>query len=326
MSRSKGAGRAEEAQERRGLRDRLRSLFRNPEGKVRAGWLIGLAALCYGLANLALRAALTAGFAALFRAWGIDVSNAHRAPGWARTIYAWHGSVVTAGCALALIGTALLLRRRFRPEDAARPSPRRGLRLALIGFLAATLSGVLFLLTDSLRADWPLTEPRITLGLFALLAIHLMSILAEELLGRGVIYALLRERWGILWATLASALLFTLATGLGSGLVGILNAALLGALCCRLYDRYGLWAGAGLRWGWSATNLLLLGFGGGESAAYHLYAVSEAGLTGGDAGLSCGLWMTLLLGVALFALSRDALLRVGRARGRGRREPAPKHR
>ena len=324
MSKGKGAGKpAEAAQDRMCLRERLRALLRNRAGGVRAGWLAGLALVCHALANVALRAGLTAGFAALFRAWGIDASNAHRAPLWARTVYAWHGSIVTAICALALIALALILRWQLGLAEGERPSARHGLWLALVGILAASLSAALFLCTDSLRADWPLSEPRITAGLPILLVIYFASILADELLGRGVIYALLRQRWGALWATLTLALLFALTQGLGGGAVGALNAALLSMLCCRLYDRSGLWAGVGLRWGWSAANLFLLGFGSGERAVYRLYAVSEARLTGGDAGLSCGLWASVLLCAALLWLCRDGVRRIERALSRNRRKPAP---
>lgn len=308
MSKSKGSGKTiDTPQARPGKRERLRALLWNRAGCVRTGWLLILAIGCHLLTNLVLRAGLTAGFATLFRTWGIDAANAHRAPAWARILYTWHGSAVTAVTALALIVLALLLRRRFPLAEKANPAVRSGLFPAVVGILAAVLSGALFLLTDSFRLDWPLAEPRITAGLPALLMIHLLSILAAELLGRGVIYALFRQRWGTRWATLASSLLFTLATGLGSGPIGMLNAMLLGALCCRLFDRRGLWAGVGLRLGWSAANLFLLGFGGGESAVYRLYAVSEIPLTGGDAGLSCGLWVTCLLCLALAWHFRDCV-------------------
>ena len=83
-------------------------------------------------------------------------------------------------------GESTFPEKRSGLAEGERPSARHGLWLALVGILAASLSAALFLCTDSLRADWPLSEPRITAGLPILLVIYFASILADELLGRGV--------------------------------------------------------------------------------------------------------------------------------------------
>ena len=292
-------------------------LFKDRQGRLRAGWLLAVAALVWGLADVAARAALTAAFRALFAAWRIDAGNARLAPAWARLVYGWHGSFVTLATALLTILAALLLRRWWKlPLKAG--SLKTGGRLALIGLGAAAGSAALFLLMDSLRPEWPLTRPHLTAGLPVLLILSLISVFASELFGRGAVYAMLAERWGRLWATLAASLMFTLATGLGGGAIGMVNALLMGALCCLLYDRRGLCASAGLRWGWSAANMLLLGFGGGDSGVYRLYAVSEVPLTGGDAGFMCGLWATALLLCGIAWTEREALKALFRGMRKGR--------
>jgi len=49
--------------------------------------------------------------------------------------------------------------------------------------------------------------------------------------------------------------------------------------------------------------VFLLGFGGGDTAIYRLYGVSEALLTGGDAGLMHGLWTTMALAGVVLGLT-----------------------
>ena len=83
-----------------------------------------------------------------------------------------------------------------------------------------------------------------------------------------------------------------------------MNALLLGIAGCLLYARHGLWTSVGFRWGWGFATAFLLGFGGGDGAVYRLYGVSEALLTGGDAGPMHGLWVTLLLLPIAVMLSR----------------------
>ena len=74
----------------------------------------------------------------------------------------------------------------------------------------------------------------------------------------------------------------------GSWISGV-NVALMGLLCAVIYPRFGLWATVALRWGWGFATVFLWG------RVYRLYGVSETLLTGGDAGLVYGLWLTAAL-------------------------------
>lgn len=290
-------------------------------GALRGGWLLALAAPAWAAVSLGARLGLTAGFGALFSAWGIDANNARLAPAWARLVYGWHGSAITAAQALAVIALALGLRRLFRVESPAGDRVLSGARAALVAVLAALLPAALYLLADSLRLEWPLSRPRVSAGLPALLCISLLSALAEELFTKRLLFDALRPRWGAAWTSVAVTLVFFVAAGGYAGsAVSAVNVLLMGALCCCLYARTGsLWAVTGLRWGWSAANLFLLGFGGGGSALYRLYAVSETALTGGDAGLIYGLGATLELLAGLAWLLRAKIAALARGlRGRKR--------
>ena len=307
MSRSKHIQTTEAAARRKpGLRT---GVFLSRNGALRGGWILALTALGWCAATLGIRLGLTAAFNALFAAWGIDAGNARFAPGWARLVYGWHGSAVTAAGALAGIALALALRKAFALDPPEPDRPVNGARTALIGLgTAAMLAGV-FLLADSLRWEWPLARPRFSAGLPALLGINLLSVLAGELITKRVAFDALRPRWGAGGSAVAATLLFFIGSGgYAGGIVAAINALLLGALCGLLYAVTGsLWAVTGLRWGWSAANLFLLGFGGGDYAVYRLYGVSENALTGGDAGLMYGLGATLLFLAGIAWLERGRL-------------------
>lgn len=301
MSRSKRAAQAVTPAPKNGIR----RWFADEGGAVRGGWLLAVSLVVWLGASLLARRGLSAGFAALFRTWGIDASSAARAPGWARLLYAWHGSLITLLASGLLLALAAALRRLWRLPP-GRPPFEKGAaaRAWLLGTGMAALIAALCLLPDSMRPEWPLSRPRIGAGTAVLWLISLAGALAEEAFTKRVLFDGLRERWGAGWAALCACAAFFVSNGGYAGnALSAVNVALLGLACCAVYARAGLWAAAAFRWGWSAANVLLLGFGGGDYAVYRLYAVSENALTGGDAGFIYGAWTTLML-AALLAWTR----------------------
>lgn len=273
---------------------RRRMLF-NEAGEVRPGWRLLAMAAGYILLTVLARLGMGALLRALFGAWNLNARTVARAPGWAATLYAWQGSLVT----LAVDGVAvayMLIVCRVRLPKLGRDL----VRAWAVGTGFALLSTGLFLLTDSLRLQWPLNRPHLSPGLLPLWALTLLTALAEELFTKGLLCDSVNRRWGWGWAAIASMLAFFLMNGGYSGTwISALNVALLGAACALLYRGHGLWASVGLRWGWSFAAVFLLGQGGGDMAVYRLYGVSEALLTGGDAGPVYGLWMTVALLIAI---------------------------
>jgi len=252
----------------------------------------------YAALTVAARLGLRALLSALFDVWNLNPETVARAPGWARTLYGWQGSLVTLMVDVAAIGFARLACRARLP----RPDGKAVLRWWFAGTGVAALSAALFLLTDSLRLQWPLSRPRLSAGLLPLWGLTLLTALAEELFTKGVIYDGVKRSRGEAWAASASALAFFLMNGGYSGtVVSGINVALTGALCALLYRRLGLWTPVAFRWGWGFATVFLLGQGGGAQGVYRLYGVSENLLTGGDAGLVYGLWATaaflILIGI-----------------------------
>ena len=266
---------------------------------MRTGWLLAVSLSGYALVALATRLGLMRAFAALFEAWGVDGSSIRRAPAWAQAVYVWHGSVATLAFAALALLLARWLRKLWRLEGSLLPMPMGGLGYgSLAGVLAPLLLAAMCLLPDSMRLEWPLTAPRLTWTLPAMAVISLLSAIAEEAFTKRVLYDGLRERWKGLWATAVVCAVFWLTGGgLAGGAVSAINVLLLGLVCCQLYVRFGFWTSVGFRWGWSLSSVFLLGFGGGDAAVYRLYGVSEALLTGGDAGPMHGLWTTALLAI-----------------------------
>lgn len=260
---------------------------------ARPAFRVALSALVCAAITLACRLGLGAAFRALLVAWNVNAETAARAPAWARTVYLWQGSLVSALSAVAVIAVMALLFRIVLPK----PGWGTSARWWLIGTAMAALSAALFLLTDSLRLSWPLASPRLTPGLLLLWLLTLLTALSEELFTKGALYAFAGPKWGTLWATVA---FFIINGGLSGNVISGVNVALMGIACCRIYARRGLWAAVAFRWGWSFAAVFLLGQGGGARAVWRLYGVSEVWLTGGDGGFAYGLWLTLML-VALIA-------------------------
>lgn len=278
------------------------------------GWLLAVSLVCCTIVTVGLRLALGAAFTGLFRAWGVDAATVTRAPTWAQLFYRWHGSAVTLVSAIALIGLSMWLRGLWTGSGALPPPARRdggdGLRsaarpctiFALIGLAAAALVLAVSILPDSIRAEW--AAPRLAWALPVMLVVAFISTLAEELFTKRVLYDGIASRWGTLWATLVSAAgFFLMAGGYAGNVLSAVNVALLGSLCCLVYARNGLWAGVGLRFGWTAATVFLMGFGGGEASVWRFYGVSEGLLTGGDAGPVYGLYMTILLIIGVVRLA-----------------------
>jgi len=266
-------------------------------GRLRTGWLLAVSLFGYALIALGTRFGLVRAFTALFEAWGIDGTSVQRAPVWAQTLYRWHGSLVTVAFAALSLALAGWLRRLWRLEGLLMPRSPVGLwGASLSGLLMAVVIAALCLLPDSMRLEWPLTEPRFTGSLPVLLAVSLLSTMGEAAFLKRVLFDGLCGHWNCLWATAVVCGVFWLfGGGLAGNIVTAVNVLLLGLACCRLYARYGFWTSVGFRWGWGLANVFLLGFGGGDAAVYRLYGVSEALLTGGDAGPMHGLWTTMAL-------------------------------
>ena len=259
----------------------------------------------YALAAAATRYGLVRAFGALFRIWGVDDGNIHLAPAWARVVYVWHGSLATLAFAALTLPLVRWLRRLWGLDGRFVEAPKGRLwRSTLMGAAAALVVAVLCLLPDSSRFLWPLGAPRLSWTLPVLAALSLATAFAEEAFTKRVLYDGLSGRWKGIWASVVVCAAFWLTNGgYAGGVAGALNVLLLGWMGCALYARFGLWASVGFRWGWSLVNVFLLGFGGGDTAVYRLYGVSEALLTGGDAGLMFGLWTSMMLAGLILAMT-----------------------
>ena len=283
--------------EKPNLRGRLGKVFMRPNGSLRPGWFVIGALIIVRILGLGVRLGLNSGFYALFSAWRVNASNIHLAPRWAQLIYSWHGSFVTLAVCAVLTAVSLFMRRR-RLGSAAhlRTDFRNGLVPGIFSGLFTLCSGAVFLIMDSMRPEWPITQPYFDLNLLFMLPVTVFTALSEELFTKGVVFDGVRQVWKRPAAIAATAAVFFVLNGgyAGSILCGI-NVLLMGIVCCMLYERRGLWAAVLFRGIWSYCSVFVAGFGQKSMSVYSLYSVSEAWLTGGDSGMICGLWMTFWL-------------------------------
>lgn len=281
-------------------------LFRN--GRLRAGWLLLCAVIaCRGLSYL-IRLGLNAAFASLFSAWRVNAGNIHFAPRWAQAIYSWHGSFITAVVCLAGIALSIALRRLWTGnKQPIRRNFREASMPAALGAGIALISALIFLLADSMRPEWPLSQPHISFGVLLMLPVTLLTALSEEMFSKYVVFDGVSGRSGRLWAYVSSILVFFLFNGGYSGTAASgINVLLMGVVGCMLYEERGLWASVLFRGLWSYVSVFIVGFGaaGAAQSVFRLYSVSEKWLTGGDGGMIYGLWMTAALLAVILMMRR----------------------
>lgn len=291
------------------LQKQLRRLIFNGNGAVRTFWLLSATLIAFSAASLGLRLSANALFDKIFDIWGVNIQTVMRAPEWARTIYVWHGSMVTVIVSLLMIAVALLLRRMWLKNRLSTGKISWGAILLLAGVCFAIFSIALFLLFDSTRLERPLNQPEFAISQPILLIIMLISAVSEEIFNKTVVLDGIKSRWGYFAAVVISvAIFFCDSAGYGGNICCAINVILLGCLCACLYMRLGVWASAGLRCGFSFGTSILMGFGSGQTeSVYQVYHVSDGWLTGGTGGMIYGFYMTLCLSFALIFLNQNAI-------------------
>ena len=226
--------------------------------------------------------------------------------------------------------SAWKLRSAAGTTDYSRPpiSHKPALFAALLGLLLSCGLGALALATDCMRVKSPWSAPHFSLSQLSALLVLALGRLLGEILTKRLCFDALRAR-SRRRAWMASVILAALLNLRGLSVLGALNALLMAMVGCALYERGGLLASAALQTIWAAGATLLLGFPGmsaSAAAVLPLYHVSDAWLTGGNAGPMGGAWFTLLLSAALLILLRQPLVSaVRKLRGRAARAPQ-KHR
>lgn len=275
----------------------IMSVFATSDGP-RAGWILICAVVLYRLVGYGLRLGLNADFAHLFSAWRVSQANIHLAPHWAQLIWSWHGSIITVTVCAVSVCLSLVMRGWWMKKRRIATGIRPGLAWGGLGAGIAVASSALFVLFDSMRFEWPITEPDFSVSIVMMLPVTLFTAFSEELFTKGVVFDLAADRMKRIWAYVISAGAFFLFNGGYAGtLVCSVNVLLMGVVCCMLYARRGLWAAVLFRGMWSYVAVFILGFGvsGTTQSVYAMYSVSEAWLTGGDGGMIYGVWMTVLL-------------------------------
>lgn len=281
---------------------KIKRIFVREGYGLRIGWLLLLAMIVFRGVSYGVRIGLNTAFASLFSAWNVTSANIHRAPFWAQLVYSWHGSLITVAVGLLAVPVSLLMRRWcLKKGERIKAGFRKGLIPAGLGAGIGIVSAALFLIFDSMRLEWPVTEPDFTAGILLMLPVTLLTALSEELFTKAVVFDTAAARGKKTGAcVLASLVFFFFNGGYAGTLVSGVNVLLMGAVCCMLYAQQGLWAAVLFRGMWSYVSVFILGFGanGATRTVYAIYSVSEAWLTGGHGGMIYGLWMTaVLLGI-----------------------------
>ena len=288
---------------------KLKKLFLNENG-LRPVWRIAVCAAVYAAAMAAVIGGLGWAFGKLFDAWGLTTSNLVYAPEWARFIVAWHTDFVYALAYLASIFAGLAAAKRLggrmREERQSCPWIAGAMGLGM----AAGLT-LVSLLADSMRMELPFGEPVLQAAQLRALAVLVLGKMSAEVLTKRIIFDTIcagGKRWPAYALAVAVSLILT---GVWRHPLGVVNGLLLGVLGCVLYKRGGLAASVLMQIAWSVWCALAFGFPGMAASAepvYALYHVSDAWLTGGNAGPVCGAWVTVFCSAWLIWLCRSEII------------------
>jgi membrane protease YdiL (CAAX protease family) len=171
---------------------------------------------------------------------------------------------------LCFLGTVYLVAVRWRglawSDLGLRPADRFWyVRAVYLGFVAYLLIAMAYALVGQLLGELPV-NPQISLlapagttfwgGAAMALMVCLVAPFVEEILFRGILYAWLRRRWGVVLSSLVSGICFSLL----HGIVWLIPAiALLGVLLAVIYEKSGsLWPSIVTHATFNTVTLILL--------------------------------------------------------------------
>ena len=264
-------------------------------------WRIPSGICAYWLAFYVVLSGSAALFGALFDAWGLTTDNLTYAPVWARRIVQIHADLCYAFAYAATVIVGLLFAVRRRRSGKASGSLVNGV---VVGAVIPLILTIIALLLDSVRLEWPLAQPRVTLSLSTAAITLILGKLSAEILTKRLLFDAFDKRWLAYAVSCAAGLLLTAVWRSPAGIVSALMTSL---IACRLYERGGLGASVGFQ--------TMLGFVSGVifawppqagASAYALYHVSDAWFTGGNAGIACGWgYACAMLAVAVIMFRKD---------------------
>lgn len=283
---------------------KFQKIWVSESGELRFGWKMAAGIAAYLLAFYGVIWLANIGFGALFKAWNLTNENLRYAPKWAQKVVLEHTDLtyILAYCASA--DAVCLLTRGYR--DPGEKRLKETGRAILMGLgLGAVLTMIAFAL-DSMRLERPLSEPMVQVHMFRTLAVLLVGIFSREVLTKRLVFCHVNARFGRVWSYAAVGFLSVLLSGMWTNPVGLVNALLMGIVGCAVYERGGLLASEALAVGWSAWTTWLFAWPGAGTGVYQMYTVSDAWLTGGNAGANCGILATVgWITIAALLLRKD---------------------
>ena len=277
-------------------------LLRNRAGAVRLPWLWLIGFIVYFAWNWGAQFAFGLTLGRLHsHAMNLNYNDAVQAPLWASMVLRGYEPLLAIVQIAGTIAIFFSLKRLLHNHGDHEGFDLRCLgRWTLLGLGAALAGTLLCLLTDSLRLELPLSEPRLSLSLLEALPVCLLATMAGEVFMMDYLYESARSHLRLLPSiVLLVAVEFIAEAGWHLSWIGRINVILQILLCCELHDRYGLAAPTGLWFGWGVVQSAVFSMDG--SGVWTAYCVSESWLTGGSHGLFNGACMTaLLVGVLLW--------------------------
>lgn len=266
-----------------------RNVWRGKNGHIRLIWLLLIGITVYLLWEHIVESAEEFVFGKMANAADTPIMTLVRV---------YIGPLISVLGGIGTIAIFSFLKDKLHGEEENEPFEiRKLIKWFCIGLLGALAGTVICLLTDSLRLTLPLTEPNFSLSTVLSLPVCFVATLAGEVFMMEYIYEsahLHLKR--VLCIIIVICIEFLEQRAWRLGTVGMVNVALKALVCCLMHVTVGLAATTGLWFGWGFVLSALFGLSG---CAWTVYHVSDVWLTGGNAGLFCGLTATVFMAAVI---------------------------
>lgn len=279
----------------------VKVIFKNKEGKVRAGWKLVAAFFLYPALTFLINRLVgiiivfIVVFISTFYSVNIDIESL-------LNVAFIYDKILQN---IILILFLVIFRTKFikRPMSSMGLTPLKkdykdftvGLVFGIV--MISVVFGILLISGNASVDSW---QPRFSSGLLLWLLIFISVGFAEEMLTRGYIMSLLRQTKSLPMVVIISSAIFALlhSTNPGVGVLPIINIFLVGTLFAYMYIKSGnIWMPIGyhITWNYFMGNVYGFKVSGQDTASLiSTYLGSNAIISGGDFGPEGGLVVTVI--------------------------------
>ncbi len=288
--------------------NKLKKVFLNCEGRLRAVWQLTAVVLGWFAVYAASAVGISRLILSLFARWGVTNANIAMCPAWVQYLAAYQAQLSMAAAGIVCLALVLPVLRVYpaKARMTVKAAVKNSVFFAAGVLLPVALMGI-FMLTDSMRTTKVVQV--FTADIIIVLAVSLITAASECAAAFGYVRRMAECHAGKAAAVMISAAVYCVIGLVSfSTALGVLNSLLIGIVLSIVCAKISLGPVIALRAGWLWSAAALAGFDG--SGVLSLYPVSENIFTGGYYGPESGMAVTLICVCVIAVLMRTELKHV----------------